>query len=185
MSGSTWIMLLSVASWQPIWSVLHAFGVASINALQQRKVTFDVICHQKEDPFYVQDKPHLESQQPGQEALAAKTIHKTGQINSLLADSCTWGSCLILILLPFQFSSSYPAIVHSVPPLLSSSPAPLPLKHASVTAHILTMSTLFGLKAKPYQLNPSLPRSTLCDTLSAPFPRHLIDDRLFKCFLPC
>lgn len=46
------------------------------------------------------------------------------------------------------------------------------------------MSTFFGLKAKPYQNDPSGPGSTPWDTLSAPYPRYPNDDQLFKRIFP-
>ncbi|SPO27226.1 related to ELO1 - Elongase I [Ustilago trichophora] len=46
------------------------------------------------------------------------------------------------------------------------------------------MSTLFGLKAKSYPLDPSKPGATVWDTLSAPYPRFPKDDRLFTKFFP-
>ncbi|SOV03721.1 related to ELO1 - Elongase I [Ustilago sp. UG-2017a] len=42
------------------------------------------------------------------------------------------------------------------------------------------MSTFFGLKAKPYPLDPAFPGSTPWDTLWAPYPRYSKDDKLFR-----
>ena len=46
------------------------------------------------------------------------------------------------------------------------------------------MSTFFGLKSKPYPLDPSLSGTSAWDTLSAPYPTYPQDDKLFNKLFP-